>query len=90
MLMHEPITYPLRITLDLSPLTSATYEGPEGHVHVDGLHAWFIDGELQQHGTVCEEMEEYEWCFWYLKVRGVPLEHGWPPEPFVLFFDEEE
>jgi len=60
------------------------------HAHVDGLHAWFIDGELQQHGTVCEEMEEYEWCFWYLKVRGVPLENGWLPEPFAFFFDEEE
>jgi len=40
--MSEPITYPLKFALDLSPLTSATYNGPKGHVYVDGLFGVFL------------------------------------------------
>jgi len=81
------ITYPLRFAISLSLSAGALYKGREGHLTVQTLEGWFVTGELHQE-TVCEELQYYEECSWYLATRKIPEDNGWIPEPLALLPDK--
>ena len=81
------ITYPLRLAISLSLSAGALYKGDEGHLTVQTLDGWVVTGELHQE-TVCEELQDYEECSWYLATRKIPEDSGWIPEPLALVSDE--
>ena len=85
--MTQKITYPLKVAIDLSPTAGALYDAPEGQVHVETLEGWFIHGELHN-VLLCEEADDYEWCYWYLMTQNVPVENGWLPQQLAFLEDE--
>jgi len=85
--MTRTITYPLRFAISLSLSAGALYKGDEGHLTVQTLDEWLITGELYQQ-FVCDELQDYEECSWYLATRSIPEDSRWIPEPLALVSDE--
>jgi len=85
--MTRTITYPLRFAISLSPSAGALYEGDEGHLTVQTLDGWLVTGEFHRQ-AVCEELQDYEECSWYLASSQIPEDTGWWPEPLALVPDD--
>ena len=81
------ITYPLRFAIALSPSAGALYRGDEGSLTVQTLEGWMVTGELDQE-PVCEELQDYEECSWYLASRRIPEDTGWWPELLAFVPDD--
>ena len=61
--------------------------GPKTCSRFTSFTSWLITGELSQE-TVCEELQDYEECSWYLANRKIPEDTGWIPEPLALIPDD--